>query len=398
MVFRRPGRPTYSFQAKTREGWTQLSCRTPDKRLADKMETMWHVLADEHRAWDVLDVVLTGAMKIGALFDLWVECKRFLPELRRRLNDVDLEPMVADFLAVHAKRVKADTLDHIEHHVRALIPEGRPAPRSRFNNETLTKALYGYKGAPGTIRKVHSDWSVFFAYCTDVRGVYEWTPMAKVARPDAATTVVAFYELDTVERIVGWQPTEERRVLFALLYGTGMEISVALKLTAGDVWRSTQEIRAAGTKTHTRDRMVRVASWAWPHLSRYLQSMLDVAPLFPTVGSRHTASDWHVETVKALKLAQQHPMKNARHHWAVRAIRAGTPIAVVQHQLGHASPTLTLKVYGLFQPSSADRDRWEQAATDYETARRENVPRTPSSATDGANMDTLPLSHSRGGT
>ena len=34
-------------------------------------------------------------------------------------------------------------------------------------------------------------------------------------------------ELDVVERIVGWQPTPERRALFALLYGAAVEPSAA---------------------------------------------------------------------------------------------------------------------------------------------------------------------------
>lgn len=72
-----------------------------------------------------------------------------------------------------------------------------------------------------------------------------------------------------------------------------------------------------------------------------------------------------------LKLADKYVVHAARDHWAVRAARAGTPIAVIQNQLGHASPMLTLTKYGRFLPSGADRDRWEQAATDYETERRE---------------------------
>lgn len=390
MVFRRKGRPTFYFQAKLRGGWRQLSAGTPDKRLADKIEAMWSTLADDHRAWDVLEMVLSGTLEVGQLYDLWIESKRHFPELVRRLNDVDLAPMVDDFLGVHAKRVKPDTLDHIEHHLRTLIPEGEPAPRSRFTVETLTRELYAYKGAPGTIRKVHSDWSVFFAYATDVRGVYERNPMEKVARPPASRPTVRFYELDAVERIVAWQPTPQRQALFALLYGTGMEISVALKLTRSDVQIADKSVRAAGTKTHTRDRVARVADWAWPLVRAHAIEFTTHAPLFPAIPSRHTASDWHAETVKALKLTPAHPMKNARHHWAVRALRAGTPIEVVQKQLGHASPTLTLTTYGQFQPSAADRDKWEQAATDYETQRL--------SAKDGAKMNAEPLNHSRGGT
>jgi len=71
-----------------------------------------------------------------------------------------------------------------------------------------------------------------------------------------------------------------------------------------------------------------------------------------------------------LKLRQRLPMKNARHHWAVRRLSSGSPIHDVQRQLGHESAKLTLDVYGAFVPTGADRDRAEKAATEYEERRR----------------------------
>ena len=57
-------------------------------------------------------------------------------------------------------------------------------------------------------------------------------------------------------------------MLLTVLYGTGIEVSVALRLTRADVWDTSQEINAAGTKTHTRHRVASVADWAWPLLPR----------------------------------------------------------------------------------------------------------------------------------
>jgi hypothetical protein len=134
-----------------------------------------------------------------------------------------------------------------------------------------------------------------------------------------------------------------------------------------------------------------------------VKDMLPTARIFPTEWSRHTCSDWHRQTVglgtkdrhgkvehEGLKLPQRHPMKNARHHWAVRRLRSGSSIADVQMQLGHASPMLTLSTYGQFIPSAEDRDRAEKAATDYESHRR--------SAYGSAKEAAVKLSNSRGGT
>lgn len=407
MAYTRDGRPTFYFQARTKHGWRLMSTRTPDRSLARKIEEMWEALATEHRAWDCLEPVLQRQMKVGALFDLWRDAGRKVEELRRRLNDVDLEPLVADFLTVHGKKVKPDSLAHVEFHVRALVPAGKRFPRSQVTIEYLTTQLYAYAGKPGTVRKVHSDWSVFFAYLTDVRMLYERNPMERVARPPAARPLVRFYELDVVERIVSAQPTDERRALFALLYGTGIEISVALALTRADLFEKRKEVRAAGTKTHTRDRMARVADWAWPTVWAHAKTLLPAAALFAGVPSRYTSSDWHAATTgaKGLNLTEQYPMYNARHHWAVRQLRAGAPIKLVQEQLGHASPTLTLTTYGQFRPSGSDRDRWEEAATEYEKTRREEAPAsatdaesTNDSSADSSEINIQPLNHSRGGT
>lgn len=427
MPYRRSDRPSWYSQVRTRAGWTQLCWRTSDKPLARKMEAMWEELANAHRAWDCLEPVLSGTINPGELYDFWRDSGRNVEQLRRLLNDADLEPLVQPFLEVHAKKVKPDSLKHIEHHVRHLIPADETSdagatvhhafPRSRATVELLTTKLYAYDGKPGTVRKVHADWSVFFTYCTRVKGLFDRNPMDLVERPPASKPLVRFYELDVVERIVGWQPTPERRALFALLYGTGIEISVALLLTRADIVDEKKHIvRAAGTKTHTRDRQAKVADWAWPTLWAHAKTVLPAARIFPAHWSRHTCSDWHRQTIgagvkdtsgkvlaKGLELPQLYPMYNARHHWAVRMLRAGTPVKVVQEQLGHASPMLTLNTYGQFAPSGHDRDHWEAQATAHERARNEGNDVADGSAggdtaKDTANAPTAKLSNSRGGT
>jgi len=130
--------------------------------------------------------------------------------------------------------------------------------------------------------------------------------------------------------------------------------------------------------------VARVADWAWPAVWEHIRDLLPAARLFPSSWSRFTVSDWHRQAIgegtkrndgsvaaEGLRLAQRYPLHCARDHWAVRAARAGTPIAVMQQQLGHSSPVLTLSKYGRFLPSAADRARWEAAATQYEADRRE---------------------------
>lgn len=385
MVFRRRPRPNWYFQARTETGRKSLGTGTSSKQLAGKVEAMWETLAVEHRAWDILNRVLGGTLAIGTLYDRWQDAKQNIAALRRHLEDVDVMAHLPEFLEKQARHVKADSLAHTKAHIEAILPA--TLHRSRITTDLLTAALHGYPGRRNTIRKAHSSLSVFFAYLTDVKGLFEANPMDRVERPEVEKSPIMFYDMAAVERIVGWQPTPERRVLMAVQYGTAMDLSTTLTLTRADVWDMRREIRAAGTKWHTRDRVVRVADWAWPILEEYVADLLPTARLFPASWNRWTVSDWHRETVKALELPV-YPLRNARHHWAVRALRAGAPLSVVQHQLGHGSPQLTLTVYGRFAPDAADRDRWERAASETD----------PRSAKDGAKMHTKLVSNSRGGT
>jgi integrase len=72
-----------------------------------------------------------------------------------------------------------------------------------------------------------------------------------------------------------------------------------------------------------------------------------------------------------LKLPQVLRLHAARHHWAVTNLRAGVPVAVVQHQLGHSSASITLNTYGAFLPSAADREHWRAKLAEAERKRAE---------------------------
>jgi hypothetical protein len=104
MVFKRTGAHTYAFQARLPNGrYRQLQTGAPftaaGKALAQRIEAMWTALALEHRAWDLLEPVLTArrgerAARLGRLYDLWQETRYQPVEMRRLLSDVNLEPLV----------------------------------------------------------------------------------------------------------------------------------------------------------------------------------------------------------------------------------------------------------------------------------------------------------------
>lgn len=385
MVYRRKNRPGFTFSGLTRTGYAEIGTgpKTP-KPISNRIALMWNELAGQHRAWDLLDPVLHAgrqrSKRLLELYDRWVQTRGDLGELRRLAADRDIAALVPDWEKVIGRQWKPDTVEHAVHHLRHLLPEGQVRMGSTITPEWLSEQLAAYPGKRNTARKVHSNWSVFFDYLTRVRGCFAQNPMLSVPRPKMQASPIRFYEMPVVELIVAAQPTEERQAFFALSYGAAIDVSTQLQVRIFDIDVSTRMIRAAGTKAHTRDRVVQVAEWAWPHVLRQMKNKFPGALLFPGTWSRWTVSDWHRETLEALNETREekeqlpvYPLACARDHWAVRAVRAGTPIKIVAAQLGHSSPQLAFTKYGRFEPNSEERAKWEKAATADTERRREKA-------------------------
>jgi integrase len=375
-MYRRKGRKSWYAEVRTPTGRQSLALGTPNRALAGRIETMWETLALEHRAWDLLSPVLEGERPITALYDGWVAAKTSLPKMREQLADENLEPRATEFLKIYASGGRvAGSVENVTVQLRWLVPEGGTFMKTDATPGKLSMTLAEYPGGQNTRRKVHSSWSVFFDYCTDVLGILTTNPMHKVARPKRYMPLVMFYEPRDVARILERAPSPAMRALWALMYGTGIEVSIALALRTHDfievAFEDTMyaEVRAPGTKEHTRDRICLVAEWAWKELKDYMRA-LDTGRLVGTTdpnallwpGMHRTSPDHaHLKALRALRLPE-YPLYNSRHHWAATRLRAGMPLPIVQKQLGHASPRTTLEVYGRFIPTGADRTMWERRA------------------------------------
>ncbi len=119
-------------------------------------------------------------------------------------------------------------------------------------------------------------------------------------------------------------------------------------------------MRARGRKAWTRDRIARVADWAWPWVEEHLRGVLPGERVFRGT-NRYQASDVHRERLRALGL-EGYRLHDARHHWAVRMARSGAPFELIARQLGHRDVAMVAKVYGRFKPDTEERDRWERLA------------------------------------
>ena len=59
---------------------------------------------------------------------------------------------------------------------------------------------------------------------------------------------------------------------------------------------------------------------------------------------------------------ENYQLRDSRHSYAVRAIRAGASPEVVARQLGHVNTTMVVSVYRRFRPNDQERTDWERIA------------------------------------
>ena len=384
------GRKIHRVKVPRRAGVAQVcSTGTRDRNVARKIETMVRELGPkELRAWDVLEAITSRRIKLATLWDWWVADARDLRKIRSRLAEVDLAGTIPAWRRSVLLRASEDTAAHYEHAVKTFAVNGciylsaltTEAIRDWLGQRTRKVGKKAVAVKTGTARRYHVAMSSFVDYCRSV-GLLDVDPMADVPTPAAGAPRDRHLETPEVLALADAMP-EPFRAITALLAGTGIEVSVALGLRVADFDLSNNEIRARGTKTKGsgpwRDRLCKVATWAWPYLTAALAGKLKKALLFPDV-DRWQVADATFDACEKLEIRDYTP-RDHRHTWAVRAVKSGMPIELVARQLGHKDGVLCLRVYGRYVPRQEEREKWEKiAAAQDQAAQQENEARTGTS-------------------
>lgn len=141
------------------------------------------------------------------------------------------------------------------------------------------------------------------------------------------------------------------RALIALLWRTGLRINEALSLWENDLNPKTGAVVVRCGKGGKR-RIVGLDPWGWEQVLPWLEERKSFppGPVFcvlsgPTAGGRH----WHDSDVRIAlkKLARDVGLRKRiaphqfRHALAVDLVREGTPVHLLQRQLGHADLSVT---------------------------------------------------------
>ena len=347
--------------------WTKKSTGITDPRTAKDCQAMLDQLGpDKARAWDILAHVTESRLSLAALFDLFRACGRDLAVMRAKLDDTDIEPLVATWDAENrkaARDIEEDTADHYLAAVRLLVPADAPFFRSTFTDTRCDEWIAEMDVAAGTIRKRAAGLNDF-AKWLQRRKVIKANPMRDVALPSPGRPRDRWL---TTEQVIALAETkaEPYRSLDLVLAATAADLTTALELTRGDVDLATMTVRLRGTKATKRDRSVAVAAFAHDAVRALCAGRMPHARMF-AIPNRYNASDYHRDTLA--RIAETHPwavgywLRDHRHTWAVRMAQTGAPFALIAAGLGHANEVLVAKVYGRYVPDASQRAAWEKKA------------------------------------
>ena len=405
MPYRKKGNPTWYVRVPTGTGSVQRSTGSNDKKAAQAIErmlaqfqrgrkreyfsliyavhdgrlTLLQLLdADDRNRLDMLQAQVEGAsapasgssapVSLLQELELWAKALRFhvAPD-----TVAHYDFMVRTFVDIDSlsTRQRGRSPRKLQQYLDAVVRPHSPT-LADFRKATLSAWFRSVPVSGSTRRKYHAAMTSFVEHLIERDLLPDDNPMRRVKAPRANDPRCRFLETVEAIHLVKSMPTPEHRAFQALLAGTGIEVGVACALRRRDVYIGDREIYARGTKTHSRQRIVRVAEWAWPTVEAWLAPLAPEARLFPGIRTRKDAALAYVPIINVL--AQQNPafagyqMRDHRHTYAVRAARAGTPPQLIARQLGHANPVMVLKVYGQFMPSGDERDTWERRASAYD--------------------------------
>jgi integrase len=293
------------------------------------------------RKWDALDLIIARKLSISDAYDAHEagQLAELVRERKLAAEDVDLSPLVTEWAErANAKYVKQ---------VRTLITDDKPFPASRFSRKEVSRFLAGLPVADPTRNRYRAALSVFARWLVE-REVLDFNPVRDVRGFKEHDPRDKWLTTGQAQAVVNASP-HAYRTLFALCYGAGVEIGAALKLTFSDVEYGAQAIHIRGSKTRWRNRFVRVEPWAWAHM--WAKGLLG-GPLFPGI-TYDMAYDAHKAALKALGLSG-YTLHDARHSFAVNALRRGVRPEVVAYQLGHRDASMVHRVYGRYIPKGED--------------------------------------------
>lgn len=297
-----------------------------------------------------------------------------LDALEARLSDVDLAPLVDVWHAEQTSRLTSSWPSIARTRVRTLVPEGAPFTRGELTTARVSAWLAGLTAVGQTTRAHYKTALRAFVTWLIARGTLTEDPLTRVAAYRIGAGRMVYLEPEAERAFVAALPVEWQT--FGALLHAGAELGAALAVRARDAYDLVHEephglaVRAPGTKAHNRDRVLFLDAWQ----AAYVRTATDgaradvrLAPDGPTPLAREQAARaaWRkaVKRCAAVGVPAGYRMHDARHTYAVNALRDGLTIEAVARQLGHRDGRLVLERYGRFVVRAADYARRSRASS-----------------------------------
>lgn len=357
MVFCDQGRVTYRIKLKLHGAWVKIPTGTPNEELARAYDrTLATCLA--HGMTEVVEAVHRKQVPLSLVHQELTQ--HGVATLTKRLGDrarqTDLKALIPVWVE-ECKRRGAPAEVTLKAYQVCL--ERLTAGRGCLMSHDLTPGwVNGRLSSMENARKAYSALRVWYKWLVR-RGAVPGGLLEGIQSPPVPKAREDFLEERDIEKLLA-KVVPEGQDAVAMAYGTGIEASVLSELTVEDVDLKTRVIRARGTKTKSRDRFVRCADWCWPRVEALVKATGE-GRLFPGL-DRWRLSDYHRDAAKAMGRDGLR-LHDARRSWAVRLVKAGTPLNVVAMQLGHSSTAMVSKTYGRYVPATEEMDKWERRAS-----------------------------------
>lgn len=354
MVYRKAPSSTYYLRVTDGSGRRRIcSTGTTLKSVAVAVEAWVVQLRARHDPHRILDAIVEKRLGLVEAYRLGDEGARL--ELARQATvaaDVDLQPMLAEFVAWKGQRKKggASALKYQAQLTKLLGPA--PWLRSTFTPVRLSQALDTLAVKTDSTRNRYKAACSAFAKYLVRRGVLPANPLHGVEGYSESRAQEIWYAEPDAKRILLALPAAWR-LREALMASCGMDWTDCSRLRRRDIDLDARTVRCHGSKTPWRNREIRITErWVVaiirPLLAGYLPDALVCAH-----GTPQQALRAHRQALTALALPDS-TLHNWRHHYAVTALRRGEKPTVVAYQLGKANVKDVLDRYGKYVPGLQD--------------------------------------------
>ena len=281
--------------------------------------------------------------------------------------DVTISVLIKNYLEDKKIHVKESTyisasqtmLNHVEPYLGKLkLHDLTPMILRKWQNEIIKLNL-----EPTTTMKIHRHCSSLFNFAVKFYGLAK-NPLRLIGSIGKKESSMNFWEFEEFNKFIETVYNNKYRVIFSLLFFSGMRIGELLALNIGDLDFKNNKItinknkmfpsgKITTTKTPYSIRTIEMPTLLMQEVKEYIKSSKIVSnPIFQITPSALLQALRKYARCAGVKVIRIHDL---RHSHASFLIHKGVPITAISRRLGHKSPKLTLDVYSHMYKESGEQ-------------------------------------------